>query len=152
MEAEMRSLQISLVLLLAAFSTSCGYILGSGDCGYEARLTKVEGSTTMEIRIHQIKSETVGSVKSCGYSYVHTRAKVQLEGAEIPERTGPIRKTETYVNRSDTGGVDYYYEAPATFDPRKEVIRIENKDGYKYASRPETVKDWSGNSMTVALK
>lgn len=140
------------ILLLAAFSTSCGYIFGSEDCGYEARIKKVEGSNSMEIRIHQVKSETVGSVTSCGYSYVHTRAKVEVAGAEIPERTGPDLMTETYVNKSVTGGADYFYEAPPTFDPRKDIIRIENKNGYRYASRPETVKDWSGNFMTVALK
>lgn len=148
----MRRLYLIPMFAFAVFSTSCGYIFGSGDCGYEARLKKVEGSNSIEIRIHQVKSETVGSVTSCGYSYVHTRAKVEVAGAEIPERTGPNRMTETYVNKSGTGGVDYYYEAPPTFDPRKDVIRIENKNGYKYASRPETVKDWSGNFMTVALK
>ncbi len=141
-----------LLVFVAVFSTSCGYIFGSGDCGYEARLRKVEGSNSMEIRIHQVKSETVGSVTSCGYSYVHTRAKVEIGGSEIPERVGPNRVTETHVNRSDTGGVDYYYEATTAFDPRKDVIHIENRDGNKYRSRPETVKDWSGNFMTVALK
>ncbi|MBL8181842.1 MAG: hypothetical protein JNL64_09570 [Blastocatellia bacterium] len=139
-------------LFLAAFSTSCGYIFGSGDCGYEARLKKVEGSNSIEMRIHQVRSETVGSVTSCGYSYVHTRAKVEVAGTEMPERTGQNRLTETYVNKSDTGGVDYFYEAPSTFDPRRDVIRIQNKDGYKYASRPETVKEWSGKFLTVALK
>lgn len=148
----MRRLNFIVFLSLAAFSTSCGYFFGSGDCGYEARLKKVEVSNSIEMRIHQVKSETVGIVTSCGYSYVHTRAKVEVAGAEIPERTGQNRLTETYVNKSDTGGVDYFYEAPSTFDPRSDVIRIQNKDGYKYASRPETVKEWSGNFMTVALK
>lgn len=152
MEAAMTRMNLIPMLAFAVFSTSCGYVFGSGDCGYEARLRKVEGSNSMEIRIHQVKSETVGSVTSCGYSYVHTRAKVEVSGAELPERTSPHRMTETYVNKSDTGGVDYFYEAQPTFDPRKDIIRIESKDGYKYASRPETVKDWSGNFIIVALK
>ena len=142
----------ALAVFVAVFSTSCGYFFGSGDCGYEARLKKTDGANNVEIRIHRVTAETVGSVTSCGYSYIHTRAKVEIDGAALPEHIGPNRMSETYVNRNDQDGVDYYYEAPAGFDPRKDIIRIENKDGYKYTSRPETIKEWSAASMTVALK
>ncbi len=141
-----------LVMLSMVFSTSCGYLFGPGDCGYEARLRKTDGADNVEIRIHRVTAETVGSVTSCGYSYIHTRAKVEIGGTSLPERIGPNRMTETYVNRNDQDGVDYYYEAPASFDPQKEIIRIENEDGYKYTSRTESIKEWSGTSMSVALK
>lgn len=142
----------ALAVFAAVFSTSCGYIFGPGDCGYEARLKKTDGANNVEIRIHRVTAETVGSVTSCGYSYIHTRAKVEIAGTALPELIGPNRMHETYVNRSDQGGVDYYYEAPATFDPRKDVIRIENQNGYTYTSRPETIKEWSATSISVALK
>jgi len=146
------SLTFLLVMLPMVFSTSCGYLFGSGDCGYEARLKKTDGANNVEIRIHRVTAETVGSVTSCGYSYIHTRAKVDIGGTSLPELIGPNRMTETYVNRNDQGGVDYYYEAPASFDPQKEIIRIENKEGYTFTSRPETIKEWSAASMSVALK
>ncbi|HVF47838.1 MAG TPA: hypothetical protein VNA17_09760, partial [Pyrinomonadaceae bacterium] len=79
-------------------------------------------------------------------------AKMEIDGIAVPERIGDKRVPETYVNFSDQGGIDYYYEAPASFDPRKNTIRIENKDGDKYTSRPETMKEWSADSMTVTLK
>lgn len=141
-----------LVMLSMVFSTSCGYLFGSGDCGYEARLKKTDGTQSVEIRIHRVTAETVGGVTSCGYSYIQTRANVEIGETSLPERTGPNRMSETYVNRNDQDGVDYYYEAPATFDPRKDIIRIKNKEGYTYTSRPETIKEWSAASMSVALK
>ena len=142
----------ALAVFAAVFSTSCGYIFGPGVCGYEARFKKTDGANNVEIRIHRVTAETVGSVTSCGYSYIHTRAKVEIGGAALPERIGPNRMSETYVNRNDQGGVDYFYEAPASFDPQKDIIRIENKEGYTYTSRPETIKEWSAASMSVALK
>lgn len=149
----MRRTYLLAIFVFAVFSTSCGFIFGPGDCGYEARFKKPDGTNSVEIRIHRVTAETVGRVTSCGYSYIHTRAKVEIAGAEIPERIDPNRKTaETYVNRSDTGGVDYFYEAPATFDPRKDVIRIENKDGYTYRSRPEKTEERTAGWMTIALK
>lgn len=141
-----------LAMLSMVFSTSCGYFFGPGDCGYEARINKPDGANNVEIRIHRVTSETVGSVSSCGYSYIHTRAKVEIDGTSLPERIGPNRMSETYVNRNDQGGVDYYYEAPASFEPREDIIRIEIKDGYKYTSRLDSIKEWSKTSMSVALK
>ncbi len=141
-----------LVMLSMVFSTSCGNIFGSGDCGYEARLKKTDGANSVEIRILRVTAETVGSVTSCGYSYIQTRAKVEISGTSLPEGTGHNRLSQTHVYRNDQDGVDYYYEAPAGFDPRKDIIRIRNKDGYKYTSRPETIKEWSAASTTIALK
>lgn len=150
---KMNFIQIfSFVVFMASSSTSCGYIFGPGDCGYEARLRKPDGTNSIEIRIHRVTAETVGSTTSCGYSYIQTRAKVETGGAALPERTSPNRLSETYVNRNDQGGVDYFYEAPATFDPRKDVLRIESQNGQKYTSRPEAIKEWSAGSMTIALK
>lgn len=141
-----------LAVFAAAFSTSCGSMADPEDCGYEARLRRPDGANNVEIRIHRVTSEKVGSVTSCGYSYVHTRAKVEIGGTEIPERVGPTRVTETYVNRNDQGGVDYFYEAPATFDPRKDVIQIENQEGNRYTSRPNEILASNETRTTVALK
>lgn len=144
---------ILLVVLAVGFSTACSIFSGPGDCGYNASFAKPDGVTNVEIRIQRITAETVGGNTSCGYQQIWTKAaKMEIDGVAVPERIGDRRVPETYVNFSDQGGIDYYYEAPANFDPRKNIIRIENKDGYKYTSRPESIKEWSGTSMSVTLK
>ena len=142
-----------LIVLEAVLTSSCSIFSGSGDCGYNASLDRPDGVTNVEIRIQRITDETVGGNTSCGYQQIWTKAaKMEIDGVAVPERIGDKRVPQTYVNFSDEGGVDYYYEAPANFDPRKTKIRIENKDGYTYTSRPETIKEWAANSMSVTLK
>jgi hypothetical protein len=144
---------ILFVIFAIAFSNSCEFVSGSGGCGYQARFRKPDGVNSTEIRIQRIVAETVGGHTSCGYAYVWTKAaKMEIAGATVPERIGKERVPETYVNYSDQGGVDYFYEAAASFDPRKDLIRIETADGSRYTSRPETIKEHSANSMTIALK
>lgn len=141
------------VVLFAGLSTACSVFSGSGDCGYNASFAKPDGVNNVEIRIQRITAETVGRNTSCGYQNIWTRAaKMEIDGVAAPERIGNKKVPETYVNFSDQGGVDYYYEAPAGFDPRKNKIRIENKDGYTYTSRPETLKEWDATSMSISLK
>ena len=146
-------LRTSLVVVLAAgLSTACS-IFGPGDCGYQASFDKPDGTKSVEIRIQRITAETVGRNTSCGYQNIWTKAeKMEIDGVAVPERVGDKRVPKTYVNFSDQDGIDYYYEAPASFDPRKNIIRIENKDGYMYTARRETIKEWAATSMTVTLK
>lgn len=142
-----------LVVLAAVLPNACSIFSGSGDCGYQASFDKPDGVKNVEIRIQRITAETVGRNTSCGYQQIWTKAaKMDIDGVVVPERVGDERVPASYVNFSDQGGIDYYYEAPASFDPRKNIIRIENKDGYVYASRPETIKEWAATSMTVTLK
>ncbi|MGB7068268.1 MAG: hypothetical protein WBD22_02125 [Pyrinomonadaceae bacterium] len=152
---KIRLIPISLIatLTVAFFASGSSVSCGPGDCGYQARFKKPDGVSTVEIRIQRITAETVGSVTSCGYQFIWTKAsKMEIGRVALPERVGNKRIPETYVNFSDQGGVDYYYEAPASFDPRKDIIRIETKDGSRYTSRPETIKEHSADSITVVLK
>lgn len=142
-----------LASLAAGLSNSCTVFSSSGDCGYQASFAKPDGAKNVEIRIQRITAETVGRNTSCGYQNIWTKTeKMEIDGVAVPERIGNQRVPETYVNFSDQGGVDFYYEAPANFDPRENIIRIENKDGYRYTSRPETLKEWSASSISIALK
>ena len=144
----------SLVIVLAVgFSTACSIFSGSGDCGYNASFAKPDGVKNVEIRIQRITAETVGRNTSCGYQKIWTKVeKMEIDDVAVPERVGDKRVPQTYVNFSDQGGIDYYYEAPASFDPRKSKIRIENENGNVYTSRPETIKEWTATSMSMTLK
>ncbi len=144
---------ILFVIFAIAFSNSCEFVTGAGGCGYQARFRKPDGVNSTEIRIQRIVAETVGGHTSCGYAYVWTKvAKMEIAGVTVPERIGKERVPETYVNYSDQGGVDYFYEAPVGFDPRKDIIQIETVDGSRYTSRPETIEGRPTDSITIALK
>ncbi len=129
--------QILLVSCSLSSTNNAAAAIGNDvDCGLLATFAKPDDTKKVAIRFWLVTAEILNGHANCGFGRVPKRVqKAQLNGNDLSERAE---------------GSDHYYDAPAGFDWRKDILKVE-LDGKTYASNP-AVEPQGTDTITVPLR
>ena len=139
-----RAALTAIIVLAGLLSLACFDIpfMSDEDCGYSAYYAVPKDGGGPEIKFTTVEAEVLNGERNCGFRYLPTRVgKAQLRGKEMRERKG---------EKNHYGSDDYFYAAPADFDPKVDIVSIEMK-GQMYYSQPKAV-NIVGHTVYFKLK
>ena len=136
------ALPVAILFFVGVLTISCSYIWKSGpvDCGFSAYYDTKDKDGKIELVFSRVTAEG-NDPRNCGFNYIRTKVdRGEINGTAMPYRA----EADKFQNET------YLYEAPAGFDLRKDVIKIEY-GGRKYVSDLTSV-DQIDTSHYIKLK
>ncbi len=106
------------------------------DCGLLATFARPDDTKKVAIRFWLVTAEVLNGHANCGFGRVPKRVqKAQVNGTDLTEREE---------------GSDHYYDAPAGFDWKNDILKVE-LDGKTYVSNP-AIEPKGTDTITVPLR